>query len=372
MSERKITSESSEFAYAQAGVDIFKEGRALKGLLSWVNKTFEFRKDIGLPSSGVGYFANVINLGHNIGLAIATDGVGTKILVAQMVEKYDTIGIDCIAMNVNDILCVGAEPIAMVDYIAVQVPDERLLEDIGKGLYEGAKISQITIPAGETAQIRDMIKGVKPDCGFDLAGTCVGIVPFDNIILGQDVSDGDVVLGLRSSGIHSNGLSLARKIFFKEQKLKPDTYIPDLRQTIGEELLHPTHIYVPEILEVLQQAVDVHALVHITSDGFLNLARIAAPFGFVINDLPEPHPIFSLIQNLGSISDEEMFVVYNMGIGFCIVLPDDDEQISKVMKVCENYGVDCHKLGYAVPDMENKVTIEPKRLIGHNKIFRKY
>lgn len=363
-----------EFAYAQAGVDPLVDKHALKGLLGWVNKTFEFRKNIGSPCLNIGYFANVLNLGNNVGLAISTDGVGTKILVAQMMNKYDTVGIDCIAMNVNDVLCVGAEPIAMVDYIAIQLPDEYLLTEIGKGLYEGAKISRITIPAGETAQIKEMIKGVRSnsDCGFDLVGTCVGIVSFDNIIFGQNVSDGDVVLGLKSNGIHSNGLTLARKIFFEKQELKPDTYISELGQTIGEELLRPTHIYVPEILEILQQDVNVHALIHITSDGFLNLARIAAPFGFIIDNLPEPHPIFTLIQEFGSISDEEMFMIYNMGTGFCIVLPNDNHQISMVKKICKNYGVDCYKIGYAVPDSENKIIIESKRLIGYDKIFRKY
>jgi len=153
-------------------------------------------------------------MGNNLGLALSSDGVGTKLLVAEMLDKYDTVGIDCIAMNVNDLLCVGAEPLAMLDYIAVQEADPAMLAAIGKDCTRGAA-GEYLDPGGEIAQVRELIRGVREGRGFDLAGACVGTVPMDRIIIGQDIRPGDAVIGLRSSGIHSNGLTLARDVFFR-------------------------------------------------------------------------------------------------------------------------------------------------------------
>src|SRR5690349_14325323 len=199
-------------SYAEAGV--VAAGKPLSGLLSWVNRTLAFRPGVGEPLLGIGYYANVLRIGENLGLAISTDGVGTKILVAEMLRKYDTIGIDCIAMNANDVICVGAEPLAMVDYLAVQEARPDVLEQIGRGLSEGARQANITIPGGELAQLKDMIAGIHPNEGIDLMGTCVGTVALDRMILGQEMEPGDVVVGLASSGIHSNGFTLARKALF--------------------------------------------------------------------------------------------------------------------------------------------------------------
>jgi len=353
--------------YSNVGVDTDKEERGSKRLISWVKKTTSFNEN--QVKLDFGYFANVLDIGNEIGLAISTDGVGTKIIVAQMMEKYDTVGIDCIAMNVNDILCVGATPISMVDYIAVQCPDPHLLEEIGKGLYEGAKIAQISIPGGEIAQIKEMIKSEKEGYGFDLAGAAVGLVSLDKIIIGQDISEGDILIGLRSSGIHSNGLTLARRVFFKEGKYKISDYIDELGRSLGEELLEPTHIYVSEIIEMLKSDINIKALIHITSDGFLNLTRVKAECGYVIEKLPEPQPIFRLIQKIGKISDEEMFRVFNMGIGFCIVVPSSE--VGKVFDVCKKFNIDCFKIGYSIEDQERKVIIEEKKLVGKkNKFFK--
>src|SRR5512134_4042712 len=198
----------SEPTYSSAGVNTVKEEAALAGLLTWVGKTLAFGRH--RPALDFGYFASVLDLGNGTGLALSTDGVGTKLLVAEMLDRYDTVGIDCVAMNVNDLLCIGAEPLAMLDYIAVQEADPQMLEAIGKGLYEGARQANISIPGGEIAQVRELIQGVREGRGFDLAGACVGTVPMDRIIVGQDIRPGDVVIGLRSSGIHSNGLTLAR------------------------------------------------------------------------------------------------------------------------------------------------------------------
>ncbi|MFH1561861.1 MAG: phosphoribosylformylglycinamidine cyclo-ligase [Nitrospirota bacterium] len=354
-------------SYADAGVDTGKEEQSIRSLLKWLNKT------ISLSDHPVkldfGYFANVISIGDNLGLAISTDGVGTKIIVAQMMDKYDTIGIDCIAMNVNDVLCVGAKPISMVDYIAVQKIDNRLLEEIGKGLLKGAEISRISIPAGEIAQIREMLKSEKEGFGFDLVGTAIGTVPLDRIIVGEDIQEGDALIGLRSNGIHSNGLTLARRILFEKGKYKINNYINELGKTIGEELLEPTHIYVPEIIEMINLKLKIKALVHITSDGFLNLNRVKAKCGYIIENLPEPHPIFNLIQQVGNITDKEMFTVYNMGIGFCVVVPDSEAK--EVFRICKKYNVECYQLGYTTKDSEKKVFIKDKNLIGKNTQFYK-
>ncbi len=356
----------SQVTYTEAGVDTEKEEIALKRLLSHVGKTLTFRKDIGSDKLGIGYFANVIEVGQGIGLAVATDGVGTKILIAQMMDKYDTIGIDCIAMNVNDILCVGAEPISMLDYIAVRNPNPDLMEEIGKGLAKGAEIANITIPSGEIAQLKDMIRGERENYEFDLVGTAIGKVPLDKIIAGQNIRENDVIIGLRSSGIHSNGLSLARRIFPEGM----NKYFDELGKTLGEELLEPTHIYVPEIMEMINSNLDIKALIHITGDGLLNLNRVvSSDAGFVIEYLPEPPAIFTLLQKYGNVTDEEMFRVFNMGIGFCVILPGDEAEAA--IEIASSHNVDAFRLGYAVKDPKKQVFIRPKRLRGEGKKFYK-
>jgi phosphoribosylformylglycinamidine cyclo-ligase len=316
-----------------------------------------------------GYFASVLDLGNGLGLALSTDGVGTKLLVAQMLNKYDTIGIDCVAMNVNDVLCVGAEPLCMLDYIAVQEADPDLLEQIGKGLHEGARQANISIPGGEIAQVRELITGSREGRGFDLAGACVGLVPMDRILVGQAIEPGDVVIGLRSSGIHSNGLTLAREVFFKNAKYQPDRYVGDFGRTIGEELLEPTRIYVREVLDVLRAGLDIRALLHITSDGFLNLARVQAKVGYVLEWLPEPQPIFRLLQEIGDVSDEEMFCVYNMGTGFCLVVAAP--HAGRALEALGRLGLEAFRLGHAVADPDRKVHLVPKGLVGEGSRFRR-
>jgi phosphoribosylformylglycinamidine cyclo-ligase len=357
-----------DLQYASAGVDTVAEEKGLDNLINWIKRTIAFSDC--QAKLDFGYFANILDIGNNVGLAISTDGVGTKIIVAQMMNRYDTIGIDCIAMNVNDILCVGAKPISMVDYIAVQNPDPHLLEEIGKGLYNGARIANISIPGGEIAQIKEMLRGEKEGFGFDLVGTAVGLVSLDRIIIGKDIKEGDILLGLRSNGIHSNGLTLARKVFFEKGKYKIDKYIEEFGTTIGEELLKPTHIYVPEVVEMMKSGLNIKALIHITSDGFLNLLRVKADCGYVIENLPEPQPIFRLIQEVGEISDEEMFRVYNMGIGFCVI--SSTSEVEKVFDISKRFNVECHRMGYCTGDRKRKVIIESKKLIGKDDKFLKF
>jgi phosphoribosylformylglycinamidine cyclo-ligase len=189
--------------YSSAGVDTEKEEIALSRLHGWLDKTLRFRHGrIGAPAIGIGFFANILDIGNGQGLAISTDGVGTKILVARMMSKYDTVGIDCIAMNVNDILCVGSEPIALVDYLAVAEANPDLIEQVSKGLHDGAEIAEISIPGGEIAQILEMLADGLPGVAFDLARTAVGLLQMDKVISGCEISNHDLIVGLRSSGIH--------------------------------------------------------------------------------------------------------------------------------------------------------------------------
>ena len=369
---QSIEPPSQKDTYSQAGVDTAAEERGMAALLDHVNQTFAFRPGVGKPLLPIGYFANVIDLGHGQGLAISTDGVGTKLLVAQLMGRYDTVGIDCVAMNVNDVLCVGAEPISLVDYVAVQAMRPNLLGELAKGLREGARQARVAIPGGEIAQVREMIRGERgpegtPD-GFDLIATCVGTVPTDRIVVGQTVVPGDVVVGLASSGIHSNGLTLARRVLLQQAGLSLDRQIAPLTRSVGEELLVPTRIYVESVLAMREQ-LDLKALVHITSDGLLNLLRIVSDVGFLIHTLPEPPPIFQLIQKLGQIPDEEMYAVFNMGIGFCVVVPE--AQAERAVEIATSHGVAALVLGRAVAEPTRTVILQPVGLVGHGSAFEK-
>src|SRR6266571_607317 len=344
----------------------------LSALLKWVNATSQFRATgTGRRVVDVGFFASVVAITDTLGLALCTDGVGSKVLVAEMLGRYDTIGIDCVAMNVNDAICVGAEPVSFLDYIAIERATPSMLEKIAEGLYRGAELAGVTIVGGEISQIPDIIKGRAPGQGVDLVGMCAGIVPLDRIILGKEVTPGDIIVGVRSSGIHSNGFTLARKALFDEGKLKADQYVAELGCTVGEELLRPTHIYVRPVVDLLyRQNVPVRALVHVTSDGFLNLARIEANVGFRLDDLPEPQPIFGLIRRTGSIPAREMYRVFNMGIGFCLILKNDASIISAVKQTFEASHFETHIIGAVIADERKRVVLPKQGLVGEGEEFR--
>jgi phosphoribosylformylglycinamidine cyclo-ligase len=357
---------TSTTLYQVAGVDTDREEDALKRLVKRVQPTWVTR-GMGRVALDIGYFANVLDLG-GLGLAITADGVGTKVLIAQMMNRYDTVGIDCVAMNVNDLLCVGATPLSMVDYLALEALNPDVIDAIAQGLAEGAKQANISIAGGEMAQLRDIIKGVTPDLGFDLAGMAIGTVALDKIIIGQQIEDGDVVIGIESNGIHSNGLSLARHVLLENNQSALTKIHPELGCSLGEELLKPTYIYVKEVLELLKQDIQVKALIHITSDGFLNLTRVKSKASYVIDPLPAPPPIFSLIQTVGNIKSAEMFSVYNMGIGFCIVVPE--RETDRVRSIIKAHHKEAHRIGYAKADGQEEVEIPTKGLIGKGKKFR--
>jgi phosphoribosylformylglycinamidine cyclo-ligase len=299
-------------AYAKAGVD---QGAADSAVAALVRALGAIKLD--RPSAQVplpGHYASVIRIDERTGIALSTDGVGTKLVVAEELGKFDTVGIDCVAMNVNDVICVGAEPLAMLDYIAIEKAEPAVCEEIGVGLARGAELAGIEIPGGELAQLGQLVRGV------DVSGACFGIVALDAIVDGSAVEPGDVVIGLPSSGLHSNGYTLARSAL-AEIPLDDER----LGRPLGEVLLEPTEIYVKPVIELLRSEVDVRGLAHITSGGTENLLRLAAEVGYEIDDpLPVP-PIFDLIQQLGGVSDEEMREVFNLGCGFCVVVPEADE-----------------------------------------------
>jgi phosphoribosylformylglycinamidine cyclo-ligase len=358
-------------SYRTAGV-LDNAQLGLGALLKWVNATAGFRATgAGRRVVDVGFFASVVEITDTLGLALCTDGVGSKVLVAEMLNRYDTIGIDCVAMNVNDAICVGAEPISFLDYIAVERATPEVLEHIARGLYRGAELAGVSVVGGEISQIPDIIKGHQPGSGLDLVGMCVGIVPLDRIIVGEQVAPGDVVVGVRSRGVHSNGLTLARKALFEMGGLAPHQHVAALGGTVGEELLRPTDIYVRPVMDLLKgRRAPVRALVNITGDGFLNLARIKAAVGFALDALPEPPPIFTLIQDRGQVAPAEMYRVFNMGVGFCLIVPDDRPALRAVEEAFAAHGLAAQRIGTVVADERRRVFLPRQHLVGEGTDFQ--
>jgi phosphoribosylformylglycinamidine cyclo-ligase len=273
-------------------------------------------------------------------------------------------------MNVNDAICVGAEPISFLDYIAIERASPDVLDQIGRGLHEGAKQAGVTIVGGEISQLPEIIRGDHPGSGVDLVGMCAGIVRLDRYIVGRDVRPGDAIIGIRSSGIHSNGLTLARRALFDQARLERDEYVAELGCTVGEELLKPTHIYVAPVLELLRAPLPVRALVNITGDGFLNLPRIEAGVGFRLDRLPGPHPIFELIEKAGAVPRPEMYRVFNMGIGFCVITPADARVLEAVRDVFASHGFTAEVIGQVVEDERKRVILPEQGLEGEGNEFR--
>lgn len=346
--------------YRQAGVDIAEADAGLRAIVGRITATWP-TSGIGKVQLPIGYFANVVDIGGGTGLALCTDGVGSKMIVAEMMGKYDTIGVDCVAMNVNDLLCVGARPVSMVDYIAAERADAAVFDQIAVGLAEGARQAGVSISGGEISQLPDIVRG------FDLVGTAVGTVPLDRILVGRDIAPGDKVIGIASNGVHSNGFTLVRRAFFKDAGLSVHHVFPELGCELGEELLRPTFIYVPEILELIERVPSVKALVHITGDGLMNLPRVVAEVGFVLDNLPPPPPIFGLIERYAKIGRAEMFEVYNMGVGFCAVL--DAADADAALAILARHGRAAWVIGEAVADTTRSVRLVQHKLVGRGKRF---
>ncbi|HEX5593120.1 MAG TPA: phosphoribosylformylglycinamidine cyclo-ligase [Solirubrobacterales bacterium] len=322
-------------AYAKAGVDQGAADSAVAGLVRALGAINLERPSLQVPLPG--HYASVVKFDETTGIAFSTDGVGTKLVVAEELGKFDTVGIDCVAMNVNDVICIGAEPLAMVDYVAVDKADPEVCEEIGVGLARGAELAGIEITGGELAQLGELVRGV------DVSGACIGRVALDAIVDGAAVEPGDVVIGLPSTGIHSNGYTLARSAL-AGIGLDED---PDgrLGRSLGEELLTPTQIYVKPIVALLRSEVDVRGLAHITSGGTKNLLRLVADVGYEIDDPLPVLPIFELIRERGGVSDEEMSEVFNMGCGFCVVVAAADE--APALELLRSYYPEAKRVGRA-------------------------
>ena len=298
-------------AYEQAGVSQSGADASVAALVKHLGEI-----DSGKPSRVVplpGHYASVLRLDETRGIAFGTDGVGTKMVIAEELGRFETIGIDLIAMNVNDLICVGAEPIALVDFILCREATPEICGQIGEGLRAGAEQAGIEIPGGEIAQVGDVVQG------WELGGSAIGLVDLDAIVTGERIEAGDALIGLPSSGLHSNGYTLARKVLadisWDDDRLGPP---------LGDIVLEPTTIYVGAVLELLASDADVRGLAHITGDGLNNLLRLSSEVGYELSGPLDVPPIFGLIQELGGISDSEMHEVFNMGLGFVCVVPEAD------------------------------------------------
>ncbi len=312
-------------AYSATGVDLDEADAGVRALVE-VLRTI----DPGRPSRSVlssGHYASVLRLTDSLGLAVCCDGVGTKLKIAEATGRWETVGIDCVAMNVNDLVCVGAEPVALVDYIAVEEPDPAVLRAIAVGLKAGAEAAGIEIPGGELAQIPELVRG------YDLTAAAYGTVALDAVLDGAAIAPGDVLVGVPSSGVHSNGLTLARHALLGLGALGLEERPEELGgASVADVLLEPTVIYVRAALALLRSGPAVHGLAHITGGGLSNLLRLGAGIGYAIEDpLPAP-PVFGLVARLGGVSEEEMHRVFNMGCGFvAIVEPDAGEPAAALL-----------------------------------------
>ncbi|MGI5921918.1 MAG: phosphoribosylformylglycinamidine cyclo-ligase [Syntrophomonadaceae bacterium] len=308
--------EKAGLSYKEAGVDIDAANESVDLIKKWVDQTKRPEVLAGIGSFG-GFFALDTQKYNHPVLVSGTDGVGTKLKIAHMLGIHDTVGIDLVAMCVNDILVHGAEPLFFLDYIAVGKLQPGVVEDLVKGVSTGCQQAGCALIGGETAEMPGFYKPNE----YDLAGFAVGVVERERLINGNTIEDGDIIIGLPSSGIHSNGYSLARKILLEKAGLSLDQYIESLGKTLGEELITPTRIYVKTILPLLDK-MEIKGMAHITGGGITeNLQRILpAGMGAVINSSAiDIKPVFKLMQELGQVDQAEMFRTFNMGIGYVLV-----------------------------------------------------
>ena len=314
-------------------------------------------------------YGNIFPIGQDTFLDLVIEGVGTKVLIAQLAKKYDTIGIDAVAMAVNDVIRSGAKPLAIADNIHAQASDPELVKAWLTGIAQGAIESECPVTGGEIGDVAEIIKGLTENAGFDMVVASVGQVNSQEIITGENIKPGDPIIGLASSGLHSNGITLARKILFKQWggKYQPNDVPAGLDREIALEVLEPTKIYVKPLLKLAEE-VKVKAAVHITGDAYMkfnNLASYSPGIGFEFTNF-NPQPIFALIQKTASelgytITDEEMFKTFNMGWGFGIIV--DKTDIDKAMNTLEQDSVKTEIIGEVTSKQKVEVHYQNKKMV---------
>ncbi len=319
--------------YRDSGVDIDAGAKAVELMKGHVAKTRTPGVISGIGGFGAAFLPDLTGYREPV-LVSGTDGVGTKLKIAFMMDRHDTIGIDCVAMCVNDIACMGAKPLFFLDYIATGRLEPEKVADIVKGISEGCREAGCALIGGETAEM----PGFYSPGEYDLAGFAVGIVDRESVIDGSSIKEGDLLVGLPSSGLHSNGYSLVRKVLFEKEGMSVQTYVEDFGCTLGEELLKPTRIYVKQVLKAVETA-DVKGIAHITGGGFFeNIPRII-PDGLRADIYPDRWKVpevFKFIQHRGGIGQQEMFRTFNMGIG--LVLAADPGQAEILLESLQSDG----------------------------------
>ena len=339
-------------SYAAAGVDVTAGYEAVERIKPMVESTY-IPGVMGTLGGFGGMFAPDLAGMKKPVLVSGTDGVGTKLKLAFLMDKHDTVGIDCVAMCVNDIVCGGAAPMFFLDYIACGKNHPARIADIVSGITEGCRQAECALVGGETAEM----PGFYPEDEYDLAGFTVGVVDKSRISDRERVQSGDVILGLSSSGVHSNGFSLVRKVFDLTSKEAVERFYPELGSTLGECLLAPTKIYVKPMLELMRQ-VPVKSVSHITGGGFYeNIPR-------ALNDRVTARidkasvpvlPIFRLLQKTGGISEHDMFNTFNMGVGMCVIVAPEDAD--RAMEILRSQGEQVTVIGEVVPRGESEIEI---------------
>lgn len=326
--------------YEEAGVNLEAGYESVRRIKSHVARTKVKGAIDSIGAFGGMFDLSMLNMKEPV-LVSGTDGVGTKLMVAFELDKHDTIGIDAVAMCVNDVLVQGAAPIFFLDYLAVGKNYPEKIEQLVKGVADGCVLSECALIGGETAEMPDMYS----EDHYDIAGFCVGAVDKCNLIDGSKVKAGDVLVGLPSSGCHSNGFSLIRKILFKDNHLDMNEFMPELGKTLGEEILTPTKIYVKAIKHLFGK-VDLHGMSHVTGGGFYeNLPRMlhdGQGIEIDVNAFPKK-PIFELLQKLGNIDKEEMYNVFNMGVGFVCAV--DASEVEKLQALLHEIGEESYVIG---------------------------
>ena len=360
--------------YAASGVDEPREQAALASMLSAFSRTYSLRSGSGSPNTEDDHFGSLINITKDIALAISTDGVGTKLLIAQDTCRYREIAHDLIANNVNDILCMGAEPVAFVDYIGLDVADEQFLTEFAEGLADAAVEARVSIVGGEIAQIGTMLNPAHRSPRFDVVGTAVGLCSIgdgDTWPAGlsrRNVGEGSCLIALPSSGLHSNGFSLARSALLDEGGLDLFEPVESLgSKALFEHLLVPTRIYVKQVLPLLKKGL-LQGVANISGGGLLTISRLNPTASFVVDSVPEPSPIFQLIQNSGRLTNVEMCSTFNMGLGF--VLAVDQSNVAEVQSMLEQIQEPFFVIGRVTNDLPpGTVDVPPLKIRGKGHRF---